>query len=569
MPLEGNYGSGNLRPNVAPRAVDPVVDPRVAAAELKEKLLRSKSQRCSRDNTATPEMSRAFPDAPPSGFVPHPLPQKPLQVRVPADPDDIQELITACSSASGGYPTGSFHNTVESDISTHAKSGSHHGHEFSQSQRIPGLEHTISHIGKRASPFSPSGTSSRSKNREGVKANSQDTVRDINYLPADIMVPIPGLQLAGVGNPDGQTSSANKTGTEVTTDLPKASEGSDLDRLLKLLEPYPEVRDWLTYTEYWDIEKRKKKLSSYRKHAEIKRIDEQQALLAAQRQKLLENDDLDIEYTPSLPQIRLSTPTSSQHLLTQPPTIQTSTNFTSDTMGDTPIEKSATESTLSILNQPLSGADATPKPTSEPASKPTPKPTPKRGRDNTEVGTEYPAEKMRKLQTDSNSRAPQPDQRIQTGTAEDHGRDKDQDNRGPSRNSQSRDRDFVNRDSFRRRSPVLSRRSIKREDDEGEDDRPMPRYENYRYDTYRGTGRRARGYWHGNSPPRGNLGRHQFVDPRPVDLGGKGGQYRHSPLRTLHPISRGPVARYYFCFHKDLFMDMRDQRLALLRKRIS
>lgn len=80
------------------------------AAELKERLLKSRTHKSSRDSSLTPQAT-AGPDKKPvpgsnlqssaaSPFVPHPMPKQPPENSVPADANDIAALILSISSAS-------------------------------------------------------------------------------------------------------------------------------------------------------------------------------------------------------------------------------------------------------------------------------------------------------------------------------------------------------------------------------------------------------------------------------------------------------------------------------------
>lgn len=79
------------------------------AAELKEKLIKSRGQNQGRGNPATPtatmESARSSSDGPSSArFIPHEIPRQPPETSIPADASDIAALIASISSSTTEIP---------------------------------------------------------------------------------------------------------------------------------------------------------------------------------------------------------------------------------------------------------------------------------------------------------------------------------------------------------------------------------------------------------------------------------------------------------------------------------
>lgn len=360
------------------------------AAELKERLLKSRTQR-SRDSSLTPARERnltgAGPDKQPpaskphsatSPFVPHPMPKPPLENSVPADANDIAAFISSISSASHGEegkisspakpaapspiarqsqssqspcPQPSMGPTTKAiaDAKTEAKAESDNaaapsfrpvklhrgttpleegeitsdstknGRKTSASeqqqqppQSSPRQVPTTTRKGSATfSPMTNESKAARPAERQSILSTASPAVhsRDAasmlhaNHSEPRELVPsstyyrtsaLSGSQDMGnepVTNPD-----EHRRGENGNNNIePVSSKYDSTEQLATLLERDNDLRDWLTLTQYFDVEARRRKLTRYRKLAEIdaeqKRMQAEQRRIDAERQKLLAEEE--------------------------------------------------------------------------------------------------------------------------------------------------------------------------------------------------------------------------------------------------------------------------------------
>lgn len=597
-----NEASTKVRTPASTRASDAAnpeakFDPRVAAAELKKKLLKDKS---ARDNSIRPlgEVSHtsAQPDkrsvsdsATPSTRVSHAPGGKPARDPVFAGAEDIVDLIKSFSRATNqdnqvqpmgkttqpmgkttqpiGKTTQPIGKTIQPGNSTvnvthvNAKSGtsaaSHH-------QKIPVIDSV---------PTGPSG-------KRGQRAR---TMQGRLSLQANHGDAVPGSSLSGVTNTpirtgatQAATASADKSSTtdlRTTTSIPNKpkatvtqsgyhngygsiaqdkppTSSSNLGRsnkamdttpaatpkqpnstdgargnnnveeaqtmgatLAKLIEQDHELRDWLLYTGYFDMDARTKKLARYRMLAELEateqRIKEEQERLAATRRKLLEEDGLDQSY-----RLDVQIPGAGHSM-----TPQTST-------------PSSPVTNVSSVKLPQGKQ---PSKLSEDTT--TPRSSLKRGLGI--LDAEDQRSKMPRLDPDvaKDSKANGAEDIVQRADR-DRGRDGNRDHPDTWR---SRSRPFKRGESSHRHSSFgpLDDKYEKYDldyDDKNYDHRGSYHGDTGRYDAYRGKGKR--GFWRRSPSPRRGYDRLQVTDPKPIDLGGKGGQF---PSRRACTIATSSV----------------------------
>jgi hypothetical protein len=475
-------------------------DPVVQAAELKKKLLQSKmlgSSSTSRATSAAPQLSSPT-STPARGYVPHALPQPPTQHSVPAMSADIDALIKA-------------HSKPEQVKASTAAAGP------SQPQKIPGIANNTINTASAQTKTSAGGLSPE---------DGEITAGSHNHRGDDALGRL-GNYTITKGKMSTSPTSSIPTVQHTTADAtPKEANGGSgkvvktaSAELLKLLENDAEdLHEWLKLTGYFDQQARKKKLERSRKMAEVeaeeRRIKAQEEKikadherLAAERRKLMEEDRNEA--------------------------------FLNSMASQTPQPIAAELQTRSTTN-----AGDKPVPTG-------PKQTPpkKRSDEDKDGQTVKREEKAPNL----DNRAPTSDnyRGADRGQNGDRARDKDKDvemkdaDTGPShRRSRSKQRDYgghSGRSLVRRSASPPTHRGPRYGDDDDNDEYGG---RGYRYDSYRGDG--AYGDAHrGGRGGRGGSGkrggwlrspspRHAYRHPKPIDLGGPGGQFPYRS-RSSHP----------------------------------
>lgn len=552
------------------------IDPRAAAAVLKEKLLKSKEQRAVRDkpleplgevshNTGRPEKRSLSQTAAASTFVPHAVAQMPPQNSINADSDDIAALIKSISSASNGQAVKTNAPTTEPRLAGPTISNALAIAGISPSavravQKIPGLGGPReTPAGRDTQDTKPPGTPSSTKNGEiinhktpnagtalvrpvttqAVNTGSETPKHNDNQAPAptgpskwqgrNILGLSPGTasntlsaalskekqhragSVSDTYSPPQNISPANdaknaktypSTGQPTATGKPgKADNDSNSGgcqtlgaTLANLISHDQDLRDWLIYTQYFDVEARNKKLTRYRKLAEMdaaeQKIKDDQERLAAERRKLLEEDDLDRSLFPYMSQ----TGQSQTLQAFAPATPSTSISTAKQTVTSQPGGDPTSMKPSTVLKRAIES-------------------------DDTEQRT-----KMQKLDTDDAKdrktyKVEEHPPHTDRGRSWERGKDLNYRNTYRPR-SRSNQRDGP----YRRQSPRRDSHSRYSDDYNDED---YDRGDHGRYDGYRGRGKRG---GRGRTPsPRGRYGRLPVVDPKPVDLGGKGGQSLVSP----------------------------------------
>jgi hypothetical protein len=560
------------------------LDPRVAAAELKKKLLKDKNNRAIRDkslgplgevshNTIRPD-KRSFSDtATTSTFVPHAPPQIPSQNSVDADAEDIAALIKSISSATQGSKVKTTGNATDpkhcgvSVVRAVANTGASSSENL-RNETIPGLgsvaqapsgrstQGTPFHVplevkgGEAAAGRTPPGvvkTPARSSSIQvrdtRAEASKTTHIRTATSTPSELEAtattsnakpPLPSASVrlqdkkqqggavlgdaaCSIASWDAHSPSSNfgrlseaKKGKVVTpleqpTVTGKVGDGNNGRdtqtvgaTLAKLIAEDQDLRDWLVYTQYHDVEARNKKLTRYRALAEMEaaelRIKEEQERLAAARRKLLEEDELDQSLL--LPITRIG------HSLTPQPFIPaTPTTTVPSAHPANDSSKDDTTPTTSVAQKRRLDVDET-----------------------HEQRAKIPKLDIEVAKDSKASNAEDVDPRIDR----ERGRDSDRDHSDYRRRSLS----FHRGGSQHRRSP--SRGPYKKYDkysdnyrDDYYDRRNSYQHDTGRYDAYRG--KPKRGGWARTPSPYGRYGRLPAIDPKPVDLGGKGGQFLFLP----------------------------------------
>jgi hypothetical protein len=268
--------------------------------------------------------------------------------------------------------------------------------------------------------------------------------------------------------------------------------------LIKLLEEDRDLQDWLLYTQYFNVETRTKKLTRYRRLAEMEaeeqRIKAEQERLAEQRRKLLEEDDSDqymIQYKARMDQT------------SQPLAPATSTFDGAPTK-----QNPGGASNLQVKNYSVETEKLIP--AENPAAL-------KRSMDDDIDQAHGRAEKMPRLE----AAAPKD---ARASGLDDSAPRTASDTRTRPMEREQQDVVYHRRSRSRRRSASPRRHSPHGKPQSKYDDGGYERVNLRlgRYDTYRGNGNRDD--WYRSPSPRGRPYRRQsYMDPRPIDLGGRGG----------------------------------------------
>lgn len=479
-------------------------DPVVQAAELKKKLLHSKklgSSSTSRATSVAPQLSSPT-TTPAKGYVPHALPQPPTQHSVPAQSADIDALIKA-------------HSKPEQVKASTTAAGP------SQPQKIPGISNNTINT---ASAQTKTSAAVLSPEEGEITADSHKHRRDDalgrlgNYRITKGKMPT---------SPTSSTPTAQRTTVDATPKQTNGGSGKAVktasSELLKLLEDDAEdLHEWLKLTGYFDQQARKKKLERSRKMAEVEaeerrikaqeeKIKADQERLAGERRKLMEEDRNE--------------------------------GFLNSMASQTPQPVAAEPQTRSTTN-----AGDKPVPTG-------PKQTPQKKRDDEDKDgqTVKRGEKAPNL----DNRVPSLDYHrgADRGQNGDRARDKDKDvdmmdaDTVPSyRRSRSKQRDYgghPGRSLVRRSASPPSHRGPRYGDDNDEYGGRSYRYDSYRGDDAYGDAHRGGRGGRGGSGKRGGWvrspsPRYGYRHPKPIDLGGPGGQfpYRSRPSHSLASYKR-------------------------------
>ena len=362
------------------------------AAELKEQLLRSKSQKSSRDNSLPPANNTApktnagafeknsagstshnQTSRPPSRtlFVPHYIPpQQLLETSVPADANDIAALITSISSASQDEPNEES-KLAATPVASHPTASSASSATYSQAlpfkmdstraanevpekpaQTPPSRRGSASCLeeGEIENGPTKAGSSTRvskmpHKSQASISSSDSIDIAATTFAPSKnerAAAPLPKttrgaqqhrslqgestLRLNQNGNrvasrefvppsaPSRKPSEAGLRGLDGRENMqqrhelprgesrtvgsnPMDTQAKTSQKLSDLLDHDADLKDWLALTQYFDTEARTRKLTRYRKLAEMeaeqKRIAAEQQRLDAERQKLLAEEELE------------------------------------------------------------------------------------------------------------------------------------------------------------------------------------------------------------------------------------------------------------------------------------
>jgi len=332
----------------SPSAVKLDLDAR--AAELKEKLLRSRNQSQARINTATPANNAARatatrvsgPGSGPSGtqFMPHAVPQQPSQNSVPADASDIAALIKSLSSTSptrDTSPPGTVTNqkhSNETDIqattspktslqafstpSFTAGQTTSRRHDGSQqggqkAKRVPPAKSGSYEEGEvRSSPEEqiantrPVQVRATENNEAGRIASTQHNLKVTDAKRYDNNQSFANANMSSTQFDKREWAEPAAKQDEVTEKPVKLANGGGSmdnqtanaddglpDDLRRALAAFPDVRDWLAITNYYDKESRTRKLERYRK---VQALAAQKARIEAEERKLLEEEQLEMGF---------------------------------------------------------------------------------------------------------------------------------------------------------------------------------------------------------------------------------------------------------------------------------
>ncbi|KAB5583254.1 YT521-B-like domain-containing protein [Coniochaeta sp. 2T2.1] len=533
-PAEMNDNSPNSRtPN----------DPKLKAAELKKKLMEQKSMRANTAQLDRPAVADNATTSPVDSRVAHP--QVPAQQSRHEHLEDINELIKSFSSSAKNN-----NNKVTAPDCANGNRSDVPSTKSSPIQKIPGLGNvapqTPASKTKRLvnpfarNPFAPSPTHStmrqagptpskpskasekkttattpqkeaapkatqaktavpasvtclQDKTQQGKSmASGTTSVASSAYSPASPH--LDGLDQAKTG--EAMTSIGPHTAIDKAGDINKTTDIETVGAMLaKLVDRDADLRDWLTCTQYFDVENRNKKLAHYRALVDVEaaelRIKAEQEHVAAMRRKLLEEEDIHQNFFPPPPRDGHS----GNPGLFAPATPRTNI------------------SSADQLHSSMGNGQNNPSTTT--------KPTLKHGLESDD--TEEQCAKMPKLGT---GRLRLNDTKT-TKTADDgprtdrdRGRDNERDNHGNFRDSSPF---FPRGNPSRRRSPShkpYGKLNKYARYDGGYDNENNDHRDTYRYDSYRG-GKTTRGGWVRTPSPHRRHIRMQG-NPKPVDLGGKG-----------------------------------------------
>ncbi|KAB5566676.1 YT521-B-like domain-containing protein [Coniochaeta sp. 2T2.1] len=520
-------------------------DPKLKAAQLKKKLMDQKSMRASTAQPDRPAGTDSATTSPTDSHVAHP--QVPAQQSRQEHLDDITELIRSFSSGAKDN-----NNQVKApDCPNGSRSDVPHS-TSSPIQKIPGLgsvapqtpaSRTKPLVNPFASnPFAPSPaaqstmrqagptTSKTSKVNEKKTAmttpqkdaapkasqaktavptsvtrlqektqqgdsiaSSTTSVASSAYSPASSQLD----RLAQAKTGEATTSIGPNTASDKAGDISKTTDTETVGAMLaKLVERDADLRDWLTCTQYFDVENRNKKLAHYRALVDVeaaeRRIKAEQEHVAAMRRKLLEEDDI--------------------HQSFFPPTARAGHSGAPGLFA--PATPSTNISSADQLHSSMGNGQNNPSTTT--------KLTLKRGLESDDTEEEQRA-KMPKLDTDrlrlNDTKTTKTDDDGPRADR-DRGRYNERDNHGTFRD---RSPFFPRGDSTRRRSPShkpYGKFNKYARHDGGYDNENNDLRDTYRYDSYRG-GKATRGGWVRTPSPHRRHIRMQD-NPKPVDLGGKG-----------------------------------------------
>ena len=353
------------------------------AAELKERLLKGRNRKGSRDTSLTPTLERmqssAAADKNPhpgsiprsstsSPFVPHPMPMQPPETSVPADANDIAALIASISSASrpeaddkarlsrpasAGSASalqsqGSRHVArTTADVPAAENSSRPPSRGFKPTQpasapeeghitngpatqgRDPGIpqqpnkhqNYSLPKADTAANNLSTAASAPTTKNPEdarpvemqkrpsisssapqveeaGLKSKIDHHPEPRQLVPSNIYYSTSAASISRnmdterVTKPLDPRQGEDRSGNDARMNPPALDPSQ---RLAALFELDSDLRDWLTLTQYFDVETRARKLTRYRKLAEMdaeqKRMQAEQQRLDAEREKLLAEEE--------------------------------------------------------------------------------------------------------------------------------------------------------------------------------------------------------------------------------------------------------------------------------------
>lgn len=566
--------------NASPQAN---IDPRVAAAELKKKLLNDKSVRAKRDNsvgthgevfhnTVRPEThSSSHTSATPTP-VPHASPPMRTQNSVPTNAKELVALIKSISNTTQDSQVKTTGNMVEHKIpsgSVGTATANAGASCASLLQKTPGLDSVPHTSTVEATQSINASISTPTKDGEVVtggtlpgvvntpirSANAKATSPPVEESKTDdkrMTISTPSKATATLAASHGEASvspsigplQAKKRQDGGTTkdagsiaswntyypsshlgDLNEAdkknastilkqpsctAQARDINnggasqtvsaKLAKLIEQDQDLRDWLLYTHYFDVEVRKKKLTRYRTLNEMeaaeRKIKEEQERLAAARRKLLEEDGHDQSFL--LYTTRAGHSQTSQSSAPATPITDVSSNRPPSTK---PFGKSGIDAPVVKTSAGL-----------------------KRVLDINDRQEKY--SKMPKLDTEAarNSKTLEAEDERER---DDRGRRKDHDRDGLATRCHHSGSYHRSRSS-RRHSPFRAphdkyKKYNHNSSDENYDNRGAHYHEMGRYEAHRGKG--SHGDWARTPTLSERYSRLPVTDPKPVNLGGEGGQF--------------------------------------------
>ncbi|KAL1880587.1 hypothetical protein VTK73DRAFT_5392 [Phialemonium thermophilum] len=344
------------------------------AAELKERLLKSRNQKNSRPGSLEPQVEKArspVATSEPStaavamAVLVDPSQQSGSASRVPANSDDIAALISSISSTSPGVsfdsaptlgppvsadeleresraqnneaekpvlvtggppqvPTGLTSLgapvrptavpaeplptlfSADSDL-THVTNGDCSQPSLSRLDAVTQepvgiIEQSVHVMGTPKLKISTTGQDGPSMSTETKIAQSSASSqtkaaqgRGENAPSNSVTTEMPGADVDNAGNR--MASKEPRADKKFQSDAGVSTQAERSRLLARLLEIDADLKDWLHLTQYHDVELRTRKLTRYRKLAEVdakqRQIEAEQQRLAAERQKLLEEEDLE------------------------------------------------------------------------------------------------------------------------------------------------------------------------------------------------------------------------------------------------------------------------------------
>jgi hypothetical protein len=479
------------------------------AAELKEKLLKSRARNQNRDNSAPPaplttdpaKESTSTPSssngpAPSTPFLPQDASKKASAPSIQADASDIAALIASLSSPADIPDRGiDAPNKEEQDAPGLAKVAAtpqtgpvkESGDEVKTPAELP--------------PKDQNSQIDKPIQKAGIESSTLPLSKSLSPKKTLLKTEVAQTPSGAKNREDHQTSkndsseSASQTGHGSVTGLVSPD-----STLTSLLGRYPDLRDWLELTDYYNVEVRTRRLDRFRK---VKALAAQKLKIEEEERRLMEEEALEMGLQrPTITRLPSSVPTRAGSC----DLIENGLESHGPPQNGSRL---GPESTISRPPQPSATSPLTNPVKEKPATAPV-----KRAHDENN-------DESRQAKTPRLAVGPSPVERADSKSLKDDRRESRPDPRltprsvriSPPRRSHSplsRPRDRYRSPPYRPRdqSPQRQSRAGVYRDNDDFDDRPR------RYDSFRGDGA------HSTYPPR----RRDSVLPAHINLGRNGGK---------------------------------------------